>query len=135
MTPFIKTFIEKNIALMEEGEWEHVFLNWYNIADDVWPDDSEFDELINILTNAKVDVDMNARYSVLFDEIDDMIEGYIKGYDPQYDKKHISCAHVASKLRSQLGYVYDDIEKIIVDVATKMHLIPNDYYGKGFTWK
>lgn len=133
MTKFIKEFIEENIHFIEHGEWEHVFLNWYNSAEDIWPDDgNEFKQFISILLDAGVDPVLDDIESVLYDEIEFMMDAEKNSF--MNTNHHISIFQVMNKLNSRLGYNEQDIKKIMNNIASKLGMRYTDYFGGGYTW-
>ena len=132
MTQFIQKFIEKNIELIENNEWNEVFLNWYNDAEDLWPDEGdEFGQFIKILQGANIDPDLDAASSVLYNIISDMM---IVEKNTFLQTKHISIFSVVNKLDSRLGNTSEDILKIMNDIATKLGMHYTEFYGGGFSW-
>ena len=135
MNSFIKNFIENNINLIEDNEWEHVFLNWYNLAEDIWPDDDVFEEFVTILKDVGVSPDLNEIESVLYDEIQWLFQNWMK--DKRFEvegMRHIGCASISDALHSHLGYSYSEVKDIIRKVAESLNLTYTDYYGGGYTW-
>ena len=133
MNFFIKKFIEDNINIIEANEWEHVFLNWYNLAEEVWPDDVVFEEFLEVLTDADLQPDLEARESVLYDEIEWSFQNWMK--DTRFNEhKHIGYASMSDSLHSHLGYNHSEINAIIDKVAKSMNLRYTNYYGGGYTW-
>lgn len=136
MTKFIKNFIEKYINIIEENEWEHVFLNWYNLAEEIWPDTSEFKEFIQVLVNADIQPNLESRQDVLYDEIEWIFENAFK--DASFEGQqhgHIENGSISDKLHSHLGYTKKEIDEIIYKVAQSFdNLRYTDYYGGGYAW-
>lgn len=133
MTQHVKQFIEENIHFIEHDEWRYVFLNWYNSAEDIWPDDNnEFKQFISILLDAGIDPVLDEIESVLYDEIEFIMETEKNSF--MNTNPHISIFQVMNKLDSRLGYNEQDIKKIMDNIASKhdMHYTP--YYGGGYTW-
>lgn len=132
MTQFIQKFIEKNIELIENNEWNEVFLNWYNDAEDLWPDEGdEFEQFIKILQSVDIDPDLDAASSVLYNIISDMM---IVDKNNLLQTKHISLFSVINRLDSRLGNTSEDILKIMSDIATKLGMHYTEFYGGGFSW-
>lgn len=133
MTEFIKEFIEENIHFIEHDEWRYVFLNWYNSAEDIWPDDGdEFKQFISILLDAGIDPVLDEIESVLYDEVEIMMDAEKNSF--MNTNHHISIFQVMNKLESRLGYDEQDIKKIMNNIATKLGMRYTDYYGGGYTW-
>ena len=133
MTQFIKDFIEENIHFIEHNEWRYVFLNWYNSAEDIWPDDNdEFKEFISILLDAGIDPVLDEIESVLYDEIELMMDAEKNSF--MNTNHHISIFQVMNKLNSRLGYNEQDIKKIMNNIASKLGMRYTDYFGGGYTW-
>ena len=129
MTTFIQKFIEKNIDLIDDNKWNEVFLNWYNDADDLWPNDkNEFEEFISILHDVDVEPDLNSAHSVIRGIIEDII------ITEKNFTKHVSIFGIVNNLNSFLGHSEQDIKKIIDETATKLGLRYTEYYGGGYTW-
>lgn len=134
MTQHVQNFIEKNIQLIEDNEWEHVFLRWYNTAGEIWPDDDEeFKGFISVLLEAGIDPVLDDRYSVLYDEIEyKMTHERTSGLGGNH---HVSVFGIINELDSRLGYDESNIKKIMNDVATKYDMKYTDFYGGGYVWQ
>jgi hypothetical protein len=133
MTQFIQKFIEKNIDLIEDNEWNEVFLNWYNDAEEIWPDDSdEFKQFISILLDAGIDPVLDEIETVLYDEIEFMMDAEKNSF--MNTNHHISIFQVMNKLNSRLGYTEQDIKKIMNNIASKLGMHYTEYYGGGYAW-
>lgn len=133
MNSFVKKFIENYINIIEYGEWEHVFLNWYNLAEEIWPDDELFREFVTILKDAELNPDLEARESVLYDDIEWLFQNYMK--DTRFeDTRHVGFMTICGSLHSHLGYSYSEVKDIIKKVAKALNLKYTDYYGGGYTW-
>lgn len=135
MNSFIKKFIENNINIIESNEWEHVFLNWYNLAEEIWPDNKEFDEFLTILRNVGIYPDTGARESVLYNEIKQLFQNWMK--DIRFEAtRYIGIESISDDLHSHLGYSYSELKDIINKVANTLNLKYSDdyYYGGGYTW-
>ena len=133
MNSFIKKFIENYINIIEANEWEHVFLNWYNLAEDIWPDTEVFIEFIEMLSDAGIDPDMDRRHDVLYDEIVWLMQNAMKD-DKFNDHHHIGRFSMMNKLHSTLGYTDEEVHKIMDEVAKTLNLSFTNYYGGGYTW-
>ena len=132
MTQHVQKFIERNIQLIENNEWEHVFLRWYNTAGEIWPDDDEFKEFISVLLESGVDPVLDSIYSVLYDEIEYMMtQERMSGLGGTH---YVSVFGIINKLDSRLGYSELDIKKIMDDVANKYGMKYTDFYGGGYVW-
>ena len=133
MTQFIKEFIEENIPFIEHDEWRFVFLNWYNSAEDIWPDDNdEFKQFISILLDAGIDPVLDEIESVLYDEIEFMMDAEKNSF--MNTNHHISIFQVMNKLNSRLGYNEQDIKKIMNNIASKLGMHYTEFYGGGYAW-
>lgn len=132
MTQFIQKFIEKNIELIENNEWNEVFINWYKDAEELWLDEEDqFEQFIKILQSADIDPDLDAANSVLYNIISDMM---IVDKNNLLQTKHIPIYSVVNKLDSRLGNTSEDILKIMSDIATKLGMHYTEFYGGGFSW-
>lgn len=132
MTQFIKNFIEKNIDLIEDNKWDEVFLNWYNDAEDLWPDDAdEFKQFVSILYAVGIEPDLEVADAVVKGIIEDKI---IIEKNSILQTKHVSIFGVINNLNSFLGHSEQDIKKIIDETATKLGMRYTEYYGGGYTW-
>ena len=128
MFRYVKEFIEKNIDLIESQDWKQVFYNWYNEAEQIWPDVNEVDEMLNILTS--VNADLTARESVLTDEIVKILTKEQKKHKGMSHPRHIK--HFPYRLHSHLGYTYEEVLELIKKVGISMGLKYTDDYGGGF---
>jgi hypothetical protein len=138
MTQFIQKFIEKNIELIEDNKWDEVFLNWYNDAEEIWPDDAdEFKHFLDILLKAGIEPNMFSRYHVLYDEIVWMLENAKKGVVIDYttnDGLHVGRFTMINNLNSLLGYTAEEVHKIMDDAASSLNMRYTEYFGGGYTW-
>ena len=132
MNSFIKKFIENYIDIIEYGEWEHVFLKWYNLAADIWPDTETFLEFIDLLKDASIEPDMTKRHDVLYDEILYHME-QMKNDKFNYHR-HVGRSSLMNELHSQLGYTTEEVYTIMDESAKKLGLSYTTYYGGGYTW-
>ena len=132
MTQFIKDFIEKHIQLIEDNQWEELFLWWYHEAEDLWPDDKdEFKQFISTLYDAGVEFDLNVAHAVIRGIIEDKI---VAERNSILQTKHVSMFAIVNNLNSFLGHSEQDIKKIIDDTATKLGMRYTGYYGGGYIW-
>ena len=131
MTQFIQKFIEKNIDLIENNEWDKVFLEWYNDAEEVWPADIEFEEFMNILDAADIHPNIFSRYHVLYDEIVWIMENEKKAADVH----HIGRFFIINQLHTRLGYTDEEVHKMMDDAASSLNMRYTAFYGGGYTWQ
>lgn len=132
MNSVIKKFIEENITLIESNEWKHVFLNWYILSYDIWPDTEKFIEFLEILSDAGVEPYMEDRQAVLFDTLVYYME-QLK-MDKFNEHHHVGRFSLLNKLNSTLGYTEKEVHKIMDEAAEKLGLQYTNYYGGGYTW-
>lgn len=136
MNDWVREFIEQNIKIIEQNNWEKVFAMWYNYADDLWPDDEEeFRQFINILGFAEIEPDMDARKNVLKNIIKSKMEHIIQHQETQEYKNFIGVFGIINTLNSSLGYSTEEVQQFIDEVAKQLNLTPTAYYGEGYTWK
>lgn len=132
MTQFIKNFIERHIQLIEDNQWEDLFLWWYHKAEDLWPNDKdEFKQFISILHDVDIEPDLDVAHSVIRGIIEDKI---IIEKNSMRQIKHVSISGIVNNLNSFLGHSEQDIKKIIDETATKLGMRYTEYYGGGYTW-
>lgn len=133
MTQHVQKFIERNIQLIEDNQWEQVFLRWYNTAGEIWPDDEEFKEFISVLLESGVDPVLDDRHSVLYDEIEyKMTQKPTLGLGGTH---YVSIFGIINELDSRLRYDESSIKKIMSDIATKYDMKYTDFYGGGYVWQ
>ena len=132
MTQFIKDFIEKHIQLIEDNQWEELFLWWYYESEHLWPDDrNEFKQFISTLHDAGVESDLNVAHAVIRGIIEDKI---VAERNSMLQNNHVSIFVIVNGLNSFLGHSEQDIKKIIEETATKLGMRYTEYYGGGYTW-
>lgn len=132
MNSYIKNFIENNISLIEENKWAKIFINWYNSAEDVWPDEDVFKEFIQIMMDAGITPDWDTRQDLIYSEILYYME---KLKDENFNaNNHIGRATIAYKLHSALGYTEKELYKMMDDAAKELNLKFTLFYGGGYTW-
>ena len=138
MSPFVKNFIEKYIDLIEDNEWEQVFLNWYNTAEEEWPDEHKFKELLEVLENASIKINLDARHDVIFDKIvwflQNAMKDVVMGYSNSYGVKHVGRFSLKNNLGSSLGYSEDELHNIMDKAARSLNMRYTEFYGGGYTW-
>ena len=136
MNNWVKEFVEQNIKLIENNEWNKVFAVWHYDAADLWMDDEEeFRQFINILGLADIEPNMDVRKDVLKSIIKGKMEYILQHQEAQEYKNFIGVFGVINDLNSLLGYSTEEVQQFIDEVAKQLNLTPTDFYGKGYTWK
>lgn len=122
MKPFVAKFIEANIKLIEKEDWRSVFLNWYTVALETWPDYEEFENFIDVLVEAGIEYDRNILDSV----VTNILESILLGLKDQEELIHddiiyhkIMYQSVINAMNSQLGYTMQDLTNMIHDIGIK----------------
>lgn len=122
LEPFVAKFIEANINLIEKEDWQSVFLNWYTVAIEIWPDYEEFENFIDVLVEAGIEYDRNVLDSVVTNILESILLG-LKDQEELMDDENtthkIFYQSVINAMNSQLGYTMRDLRNMIHDVGIK----------------
>lgn len=132
-----KTFIETNIDLIEDKDWEGLYKSWYdNAYGELDADEVRFDDLNHTLQEAGVcsysETD-NIRKQVIYREVEEIIQRWIDDIDNwKGSPGWIGRYYITNGcLRSHLGLSTTTIKNIVKDVAISKDLIP-DKHDEGF---
>lgn len=135
MKPFVAKFIESNIKLIEKEDWRSVFINWYTVALETWPDYEEFENFIDVLVEAGIEYDRNTLDSV----VTNILESILLGLKDQAELIHpdtinhkIMYQSVINAMNSQLGYTMGDLTNMIHDIGIKHGMAE---VSGGLMWK
>ena len=135
MKPFVAKFIESNIKLIEKEDWRSVFINWYTVAIEIWPDYEEFENFIDVLVEAGIEYDRNILDSVVTNILESILLGLKDQEELIHDDKinhKIVYQSVINAMNSQLGYTMRDLLNMIHDIGIKHGMAE---ISGGLMWK
>lgn len=130
MTDSTKNFIEDNIDIIEEGNWEELVESWYEhfSSDFFFADDyfTEFAETlqtagINFMTlseNARKEFMSNLVDQILHDELESMS---FRGTD------EVKKSDILIHIDCDLGFTEEELDKIMEDVAVNSYNLEPDF--------
>ena len=130
MTDFVKGFIEANIEFIDAEDWAEVVSLWYGeVASNFTYDDNEFIEFGQVLSSAGInfmDNSISARTE------------FMKNLMSQYLEENVDSARYSGKseikkndilmcIDSDLGFTYEELEKILDDVSENEYKLELDF--------
>ena len=130
MTEFVKRFVEENIEPIEQQDWSEVVSLWYGAAvSDFSYSDDEFNELSKVLSSAGIpfmELSLKARkdfvISVMSQYLEDEIDtARYRGND------EIKKNDILMMLVSDLGFIKEELEEFLDDVAENVYKIDVDF--------
>ena len=115
MNTFVKKFIENTSYVINMNMWPVFFYEWYRECAKIWPPLDEEKELFNILKQAGIPVDWDARKIVITEATKQNIEKVLNNLD-EWNGDNIPISYLANELTTHLGLgVYTLVD--CVDVA------------------
>ena len=130
MTEFVQRFIEDNIDAIEERDWTEVVSLWYGeVVSDFTYHDDYFNEFSQILSTAGIDFmeeSLPARKgfmeSVLGQYLEEAIDAAKYRGNREIDKNE-----VLMMVDSDLGFIREELEVILDDIAEKFYHLDVDF--------
>lgn len=130
MNAFVKKFIENTAYLIKTDMWPAFFYEWYRECAKVWPAQDEEEELFNILKQAGIAVDWDARKLVIIEATKQNINKVLTNLD-EWNGDNIPTTYLEDELTTHLCYDIHDIDTFIRTAASDLALRPtadNDGY-------
>lgn len=121
MNTFVKKFIENTSYVINMNMWPVFFYEWYRECAKIWPPLDEEEELFNILRQAGVSVDWDARKKVIIRATEENIDKVLKHQD-EWNGDNISISYLADELTTRLMLENFDIEECIDTAAKSFNL-------------
>ena len=130
MTEFVKDFIESNIDAIEEKDWNEVIEQWYsNASANFVYNDDEFNELSQVMSAAGIDFmqeSLKARTDFMKNIFSQILHEEIEGMTWR-DSSEIKKTDILMILDSDLGFIKEDLEPILDDVAENEYNLEVDF--------
>lgn len=122
MTESVKTFIEANIELIEDKDWEEVFKQWY-----IYNQDYYFRSMMDVLEVVEPDiwnVSLKARTTVLYNIAVSIFTNLSSRW------KSITLDRIVDELDSWFGFKDEPLIDILNKAATQvgLHKSTNGWY-------
>ena len=119
MTDSVKEFIEDNIDAIDEKDWAEVIEQWYsNASSNFVYDDDEFNELMQESLKARTDFMKNLFSQILHEELEGMT---------WRSSNEIKKSDILMTLDSDLGFIREDLEPILDDIAENEYNLEVDF--------
>lgn len=130
MTEFVKNFIESNIDAIEEKDWTEVISLWYGeVASNFTYDDDDFNEFCQIMSTAGIDFmgeSLPARTSFIKNLFSQILHEEIEGMK-WGGSNEIKKSDILMTLDSDLGFIKEELESILDDVAENDYNLEVDF--------
>lgn len=130
MTEFVQGFIEDNIDAIDEKDWDEVIEQWYSNASSnfVYTDD-EFNELSQVMSAAGIDFmqeSLKARTEFMKNLFSQILHEELEGMTWR-GSNEIKKSDILMTLDSDLGFIREDLEPILDDVAENEYNLEVDF--------
>ena len=130
MTEFVQGFIEANIDAIDEKDWEEVIEQWYsNASSNFVYNDDEFNELSIIMSSAGIDFmqeSLKARTEFMKNLFSQILHEELEGMTWR-GSKEIKKSDILMTLDSDLGFIREDLEPLLDDVAENEYNLEVDF--------
>ena len=130
MTEFVQGFIEANIDAIDEKDWEEVIEQWYsNASANFVYDDDEFNELSRVMSAAGIDFmqeSLKARTDFMKNLFSQILHEELEGMTWR-GSSEIKKSDILMMLDSDLGFIKEELEPIMDDVAENEYNLEPDF--------
>lgn len=129
MTKFVQEFIEDNIDAIDHKDWEEVIEHWYSNASSITYNDDEFNELSQVMSTAGIDFmqeSLKARTDFMRNIFSQILHEEIEGMSWR-DNSEIKKSDILMILDSDLGFIKEELEPILDDVAENEYNLEVDF--------
>ena len=130
MTEFVKGFIEAHIDAIEEKDWEEIIEQWYsNASSNFVYNDDDFNELSQVMSTAGIDFmqeTLKARTEFMKNIFSQILHEELEGMTWR-GSNEIKKSDILMTLDSDLGFIREDLEPILDDVAENEYNLEVDF--------
>ena len=130
MTDTVKEFIEDNIDAIEEKDWDEVIEQWYsNASSNFVYNDDDFNELSQVMSAAGIDFmqeTLKARTEFMKNLFSQILHEELEGMTWR-GSNEIKKSDILMTLDSDLGFIREDLEPILDDVAENEYNLEVDF--------
>ena len=130
MTDNVKEFIEDNIDAIEEKDWDKVIEQWYsNASSNFVYNDDDFNELSQVMSTAGIDFmqeTLKARTEFMKNIFSQLLHEELEGMTWRGNNE-IKKSDILMTLDSDLGFIREDLEPILDDVAENEYNLEVDF--------
>lgn len=130
MTDTVKEFIEDNIDAIEEQDWDEVIEQWYsNASSNFVYNDDDFNELSQVMSTAGIDFmqeTLKARTEFMKNLFSQVLHEELEGMTWR-GSNEIKKSDILMTLDSDLGFIREDLEPILDDVAENEYNLEVDF--------
>jgi hypothetical protein len=130
MTEFVQRFIEANIDAIDEKDWDEVIEQWYsNASSNFVYNDDEFNELSIVMSSAGIDFmqeSLKARTEFMKNLFSQILHEELEGMTWR-GSNEIKKSNILMILDSDLGFIKEELEPILDDVAENEYNLEVDF--------
>ena len=130
MSEFVKEFIERFIDVINDADWDEVVSLWYNSAEaDFTYTDDYFNEVSQVMFAAGIDFmqeTLKARTDFMKNLFSQMLHQELEGASWR-GSNEIKKSDVLMTLDSDLGFIKEELEPIMDDVAENEYNLDVDF--------
>ena len=130
MTDSIKHFIEDNIDIIEDGNWEDLIETWYeHFSSDFFCSDDYFTEFAETLQAAGINfltLSENARKEFISNLVDQILHDELESMSFR-GKDEVKKSDILLHIDCVLGFTEQELDKIMEDVATNSYNLEPDF--------
>lgn len=130
MTNSIKEFIEDNIDIIEDGNWDEVIESWYEqFSSDFFCSDDYFTEFAEVLQTAGINFMMeseNSRKEFMSNLIDQILHDELESVSFR-GSDEVKKSDILMHIECVLGFTEQELDKIMEDVAENKYNLEPDF--------
>lgn len=130
MTNSVKQFIEENIDIIENENWEELVESWYEHCSGLFfTSDEDFKELAEVLQTASINfmtLSENARREFMSNLVDQILHDELESMSFR-GKDEIKKSDILTHVDCSLGFTEQELDKIMEDVGEKKYNLEPDF--------
>ena len=130
MTNSIKEFIEDNIDIIEDENWDEVIESWYeHFSSDFFCSDDYFIEFAEVLKTAGINFMMeseNSRKEFMSNLIDQILHDELESVSFR-GSDEVKKSDILMHIDCVLGFTEQELDKIMEDVAVNIYKLEPDF--------
>ena len=130
MTPYVKSFIEKNIEDIEDANWDNVIESFYErFSSPFDTGDEDFKELAEVLHTAGIDfmsLTERTRKEFMSNLVDQILHDKLESMS-FIGSSEIKKSDILLNIDCNLGFTEQELDKIMEDVAENSYNLEPDF--------
>lgn len=130
MTNSVKEFIEENIDIIDNQNWEELVEAWYeHFSSDFFCSDDYFTEFAEVLQAAGINfmaLSENARKEFMSNLVDQILHDELESMSFR-GKDEVKKSDILLHIDCDLGFTEQELDKIMEDVATNSYNLEPDF--------